>query len=305
MSKSVLVLGGSGHYGRHIVRHLVDRGAPVRVLSRNPQNAARLLGEQVEILSGDITSREDVRASLAGVDRLVISVSAFSARLISRLKEIERDAVLEVLQQAHTQGVNRVVYLSVYDIRSEIVDRAGDKYQTAKIKREIESALTRSDFNWTVLGMPPSMELFFALIRGEVMTVPGGGPPSIPSISPMDAGAIGAQTALRTDLHGKRIRMAGPQVLSFPEAARRISAATGKRVRFRAIPLVPLRLAAFITAPFYPYLKHLVAHLELLNNFPQDLAKAAVADHQFLLDTFDFTPTTIEIEASLRMGNKG
>lgn len=41
--------------------------------------------------------------------------------------------------------------------------------------------------------MPPSYELFFALLQGGKLIVPGGGKRAIACISPKDVGAIAAQ----------------------------------------------------------------------------------------------------------------
>ena len=296
----ILVLGGTGHYGRNIVRSLLEKGQPVRVLSRNAADARRVLGDGAEIVQGDITSRESVIEALKGVRAVVVSVSAFSPKLIRRLRLIERDSVLVVLDEAQKAGVSRVVYVSVYDVKKDLLARLNVDLETAKIKGEIEAALARSDFNWTVLGAPPSMEIVFAMIRGDTMMVPGGGPPALPTVSSVDVGEIAAQTVLKNDLHGKRIRMVGPEAISFPEAAKRISAATGRSIGFRKIPLLPLKIASIVTWPINPFLRHLYEHVKLMNNFPQDLVDRVPQDHRWLVDTFDYTPTTLEMEARRR-----
>jgi uncharacterized protein YbjT (DUF2867 family) len=145
------------------------------------------------------------------------------------------------------------------------------------------------------------MEIFFAMIRGDTMTVPGGGPPALPTVSPADVGEIAAQAVLRDDLRGQRIRMTGPEALSFPEAAKRISTATGKDIKFRRIPLLPLKIVSLITWPINPYLRHLLASARLMNNFPQDVAAQVPQDHQWLVNTFSYTPTTLEMEARKRI----
>ena len=296
----ILVLGGTGHYGRNIVRSLLEKGQPVRVLSRNATNAHRVLGDGVEIVEGDITSREAVTKALKEVQAVVISVSAFSPKLVRQLRLIERDAVLMVLDEAQKAGVSRVVYVSVYDIKQDLLKRLNLDLETARIKQEVETALARSGFNWTVLGAPPSMETFFAMIRGDTMMVPGGGPPALPTVSPVDVGEIAAQTVLKDDLRGKRIRMVGPEAISFPEAAKRISAATGRNIRFCRIPLIPLNIASIVTWPINPFLRLLYGHVKLMNNFPQDIAAQVPQDHQWLVDTFDYAPVTLEMEARRR-----
>jgi uncharacterized protein YbjT (DUF2867 family) len=294
----ILVLGGTGHYGRHIVKSLQEKGQQVRVLSRNAANARRILGDEAEIVEGDITSRESVVEALEGVKAVVISVSAFTPKLIRKLELIERDSVLMVLEEAQNEGISRIVYLSGYALRRGLVEELDLAF--GRIKLEIETALAQSDFSWTVLGEAPSMEVFFAMIRGEKMSVPGGGPPALPTVSPVDTGEIAAQTVLREDLGGRRIRVTGPEAVSFPEAARRISAVTGKRLEFQKIPLFPLRVASLVTWPFNPYLRHLVGSARLMNRFPQDLAAQVSEDHRWLVDTFSYTPTTLEMETRRR-----
>ncbi len=95
-NKPILVLGGTGHYGRHIVWSLLKKGEPVRVLSRNATKARNIIGDGAEIIEGDITSRESVVESLKGASAVVISVSAFTWKLIRKLKLIEQDSVLMV-----------------------------------------------------------------------------------------------------------------------------------------------------------------------------------------------------------------
>jgi uncharacterized protein YbjT (DUF2867 family) len=252
----ILVLGGTGHYGRHIVRSLSARQKPVRVLSRNAAAAQHTLGNRAEIVEGDITSRPSVVEAMAGASAILVSVSAFSPKLIRKLRLIERDSVLTVLELAQQMGIPRLVYISVYDIRENLVEDLG--FEAARYKGEVETALAESELNATVLGAAPSMAIYFSMIRGSTMMVPGGGSAALPTVSAIDVGEIAAQAVLRDDLDGRRIRMVGPEAISFPEAAKRISAVIGTDLHFRSIPLLPLQIAAIVTAPVNPYLKRLV-----------------------------------------------
>ena len=76
--RPVLVLGGTGHYGRPIVASLLRMGRRVRVLSRDAASARKTLGESVDVVSGDVTSRESTIRALDEVGAVVISISAFS-----------------------------------------------------------------------------------------------------------------------------------------------------------------------------------------------------------------------------------
>lgn len=299
--KPITIFGGTGHYGTKIVQSLIAKGEPVRVLSRNAEKARQTLGAEPEIIEGDITSRDAVIRTLNGARAVIIAISALSWKTVKQIKQIERDAVLMILDEAPKANVSRVVYLSGYEMRRDFLIKH-NMLEFGEIKLEIEATLAQSDFNWTILGEAPSMELFFAFLRNGRMTVPGGGPAAVPTISRDDVGEIAAQTVLRDDLSGRRLRVTGPEALSFPEAARRISKITGQPIKFMRIPVLPIRTISMITKPFNPYLRHIYWSLTLFNNFPQNLAQKVPEDHQRLREIFDFTPTTFEMEARKRFG---
>ena len=79
----ILVLGGTGHYGRHIVERLVAKGERVRVLSRNLEKARRTLGGAPEILAGDITDDVVLARALDGASGMVVSVSGVNPDLLT------------------------------------------------------------------------------------------------------------------------------------------------------------------------------------------------------------------------------
>ena len=303
---TVLVLGGTGHFGQHIVGSLAAKGVSVRVLTRSATRARGNLPETVQVTEGDLESRETVTRALQGVNRVVVSVSAFRRGQIRKMWAIERDAVIAALDEAKVAGVKRIVYVSVFDIRPEIPDRL--HLDSARIKQEVETYLKSSAFDWTIIGAPPSMEIFFAMMRDDRMVVPGGGPKAVPTISPVDLGEIVAQAVLRDDLGKRRIRLAGPELLSFPEAAKRLSVVYRKTIRFTAIPLSLPRIAWYVTWPLgrfsgtLYYVHTMLGFVQLLNEFPQDMALASVEDHKDLVRTFSYTPTTLEMAARRRLG---
>ena len=213
-NNKILVLGGTGHYGRWIVRSLIEKGENVRVLSRNLNNARKILGNSLEIIEGDITSRDAIIESLVDVKSIAISISAFNRKTIKKIKLIEHESILMVLEEAKKSNISRIVYVSIYEPDPIFIQKFN--ILEGKIKLEIEDFLMKSEFNWTVIGAAPSMYLFFTLIRKNTMNVPGGGPPALPCVSPIDLGKIVAEAATRYDLSSKRFRATGPKTYSFP-----------------------------------------------------------------------------------------
>lgn len=295
----IAIFGGTGHYGREIVRHLVRSSVPVRVLSRDAASAKALLGPQVEIVEGDVTSRETARRMLAGSSGVVVSLSAVNPRQIRQMKQIERDAVLMILEEMERAGISNLVYISVYDIRDELLERLRIR-KLADIKIEVEQRIKESGLGWAILGCPPSYELFFALLRGDKLIAPGGGRRAIACISSKDVGAIAAQVAVSSRWKGRRIRLCGPEAVNFPEVARKISGHTGRKVRVLAVPLQLVNVLSFLALPFSPFLRFIYYSLKMMNNFPEDLAAKVPEDHAWLREQFDYEPVSLEEEIGRR-----
>ena len=295
----ILVIGGTGHYGQFIVRSLVNLDQSVRVISRNAIKAKETLGSDVEIFEGDITDPKLIKASISGVKAIVISISAFTRKLIKKTRLIERDAVIAILEEARKNQINRIVYISVYDLRMDHLKKL-KALPLGEIRLEIENILKESNFNWTVLGCCPSMEMFFAMLRGTKLYVPGGGFNPFPTVSPVDLGEIAAQTTIRSDLGGRRFRITGPEALSYPQVAERLSVALDHTIKHIKVPITPLKVLSIITRPISPFIRYLLMGVKLFNNFPQDLVDEVPNDHKILLDTFEYTPHTLEMEIKRR-----
>lgn len=298
----IVVFGGTGHYGQHVVRALLARQQAVRVLSRDAARARGQLGEAVEVVEGDITSPRIVDEALAGASAVVIAVAAMTPKLIRRRQEIERDAVLEVLRRAEAAGIQRVVYLSVYDIDEDFLREHGLE-EAASNHRAVEQALAKSGLDWTVIGCSPSYEFFFLFL--EKGAIPGKGVRKNPTMAPQDVGELAAQAVRRDDLAGRRFRMAGPEAMSFTEAARRAEAAVGRPFPCRHIPLGLVRVASILARPFTPFVRFIYVGMTLHDRFPERLVEQVPEDHQRLLETFDFEPHGFDEAARERFGAAG
>ncbi|MCK5198217.1 MAG: NAD(P)H-binding protein, partial [Spirochaetales bacterium] len=263
--KQIIVFGGTGFYGHKVVEKLVLKGQSVKVVTRNSANAAKLFGDEVELFQGDVTEKGTIARSLKNVGAIVICLSAMSNKLFRKMKEIERDAVLEIMEEAEKSNITRLVYISGYEMREQVL--ADLKIpEFGKIKIEIEEKIKQSDFNWTILGAAPACEIFFALINKQKMAVPGGGVNAIPAVSPEDVGEITAQVVMRGDLNKKRIRLTGPKAYSFPEAAKIVSDISGKIIKHITIPLLIINIVSFLLLPFTPFVRYLYKSLKMLNN---------------------------------------
>ena len=299
-NKQIIVYGGTGFYGRKVVEKLVKKGLLVKVVTRNIEKARQIVGDEVELFQGDVTKVGVIRESLNNVGAIVICLSAMSNKLFSKMKMIERDAVLEIIEEATIANIPRLVYMSGYEMREQLLEDLNIT-EFGEIKIEVEKRISQTNFNWTILGDAPAFEIFFAFTNKGKMVVPGGGLRAIPTISSDDVGEITAQTVMRSDLCGQRIKLTGPKAYSFPEVAKLMSDIGGKKIKHIAFPLFVINIISFLLLPFMPFVRYLYKSLKLLNNFPIDLAKDVSKDHGFLREVFDYEPVTLEEEISERI----
>lgn len=296
----IIVYGGTGFYGQKVVEKLVEKGQTVKVVTRNADNAKKILGDNVALFQGDVTEQGTIERSLENVGAIVICLSAMSNKLIRRMKEIERDAVLEIMEEAKKANISRLVYMSGYEMRKQLLDDLKIP-EFGEIKIEIEEKIRQSDFNWTILGDAPAFEMFFAFTNKGRMAVPGGGFNAFPTISPEDVGEITAQIVMRDDLNKRRIKLTGPKAYSFPEVAKLMTDIGGKRIKHTTIPLFIINIVSFLLLPFTPFVRYLFKSLKMLNNFPADLAENVPTDHKLLRELFDYEPVTLEMEINRRV----
>lgn len=131
---TILVTGATGRVGRQVVDQLIARGAHVRVLTRDPAKTSFPAG--VEVAQGDLLDIDAMRAAFAGVRTLF---------LLNAVTGDEFTQALITLNLARAAGVDRVVYLSVFD-----ADGAVNVPHFA-VKSGAERMLSAMDFGATIL----------------------------------------------------------------------------------------------------------------------------------------------------------
>lgn len=99
---TILVTGATGRVGHHVVDQLVQRGAPVRVLTRDPSKVE--FPPEVDVAKGDLLDLGAMRSALKGIRTLF---------LLNAVTGDEFTQAIVTLNLAREAGIERVVYLSV------------------------------------------------------------------------------------------------------------------------------------------------------------------------------------------------
>lgn len=97
----VFVTGGTGFIGGEIARQLRDRGDEVVCLVRNREKGEKLAGIGCELVSGDLTDGEAIRAGLEGCDAAIHAAAMYEVGIPAS----QRPAMYE----ANVTGTERVL----------------------------------------------------------------------------------------------------------------------------------------------------------------------------------------------------
>lgn len=129
----LLILGGAGPTGRHVVERALAAGDDVTVLERSPA-AIAALADQVTVVVGDATSQEDVGRAMAGQDAVISTLgrgkSVRAHGLFSR-------AAVAVAAAAKEAGVSRLVWMSSFGV--------GDTFGSATVTQKMMYSTLLSD----------------------------------------------------------------------------------------------------------------------------------------------------------------
>ena len=83
---TTLVVGGSGIFGRALVKRLVESGKAVRVMTRAPERCANLLQPGVEVVKGDLLDEATLASACTGVSSVVAAAHWLSVAASTRPK---------------------------------------------------------------------------------------------------------------------------------------------------------------------------------------------------------------------------
>jgi UDP-glucose 4-epimerase len=118
MATRIVVTGGCGFIGRHLVRELLNRGYDVRVVDTlAPPDSQEVFTEEVDIVRGDLSEKPVATSALKGMD-ICISLAARSSGLgyFNRHPgEMLNDNVRitsATFEAARDSGLGRIIYVS-------------------------------------------------------------------------------------------------------------------------------------------------------------------------------------------------
>ena len=242
----ILLTGGTGFVGGHVLKALQAAGRPVRCLVRDPSKA----NLDCELVAGDITDAASLRRAVEGVDTVVHLVGIRQGSR-EQFERVMSQGTRDLLGASKDAGVGRFVLMSALGTSEESKDLV--PYYGAKWEMEqtVESAgipyvIFRPSFVFAKDG--GILPTFGKLARfAPVTPITGSG---VQRIQPIWAGDLAAYFDKAIDLDAatnRTFELGGPDVVSWNEFWERLKKVRGIRRPSVHVPMALMRMNALVT----------------------------------------------------------
>jgi len=226
----ILVTGASGTVGKTVLKEVARSGAPHKAMYRSPEDAAKAPAGSAAVIA-DFAKKDTLAAALRGVESVYLVCSP-----VPDLVQLETN----MIEASVAAGVKHIVLNSA-------LGAADFPKSFPSWHRQVENKLKESRISFTILrpnSFHQNVLTYYApSIRAQGAFYGGMGQARVSFIDVRDIAAV-ASNALAGGPHsGKTYELNGPEALTYPELAEKISKHAGRAVQYVNIPVEAQRKA--------------------------------------------------------------
>jgi len=246
----ILVTGGTGFVGGHVVHELRGRELPVRCLVRDVRKGAKLAGWGCELAEGDVTDAASLHRAASGCDTVIHLVAIRQGRE-EQFRRIMVEGTRSLLAAAKDAGVRRFVHMSALgtnEATKDLVPYYRAKWDTEQMVEAsgLPEVIFRPSF---VFGPDGGILPTFAKLARLMPVTPivGSGRQHIQPIWVDDVAVYFAEAVERDDVTGRLFELGGPDIVSWNEFWERLKRGRGLRRPSIHVPVGLMRINALVT----------------------------------------------------------
>jgi NADH dehydrogenase len=247
---TILVTGGTGFVGGHVVRALRDADRPVRVLVRDPRKAGKLEAVGCELVEGDMTDPESLRHAVEGVGCMVhlVAIRQGKPELFERIMSQDTRDLVDAAREA---GVGRFVHMSALGTTEQTKDLVPYYHAKWEMERAVQGSglphvIFRPSFVFATDG--GILPTFRRIARLAPLTpITGSGEQRIQPIWVDDVAAYFSRAVDLDDATNRTFELGGPDVVDWNELWARLKRALGVRRPSIHVPMAFMRANALVT----------------------------------------------------------
>ena len=250
----ILLAGGTGTLGTRLVPLLTAQGLDVRILTRDPQRAAHLRTESVQVVEGDVLgTAASLDAAVDGVQTVISALHGFDGSGKYNPQTVDRDGNCALIAAARRAGVSHFILVSIGGAAPN------HPIELFRMKYAAEEELRSSGLSWTVIRPAAYMETWARLLgepllkTGKTMIF-GPGTRPLNFVSASDVARFIELAVVDPSLRGETIEVGGPENLSFNRLVEIVEEVTGKSGSKKHLPLPVMRAMSVLARPVNPVL---------------------------------------------------
>lgn len=243
----VLVTGGSGYLGSHIVRKLAEAGKSVRVMVRNREQAereGRLTGLPVVWVEADVTHPETLDAALEGIEAIVHTVAIAIEKGGRSYETINYQGTVNLVDAAIKHGIRRFINISQLGASPDL------PYRFLASKGRAQAYVAQSDLDWTafrpsvIWGPEDEFANTFARLvplTPIIFPIVGGEDARFQPVWVEDIATSVLKTLEDPETYRQEYELGGPEILTLEQIERRTLQTLGARRWMIPFPMPLLR----------------------------------------------------------------
>ena len=294
----ILLTGATGYVGGRLLKVLESGGYSVRCLARRPENLAGKVGDDVEVVRGDLLDRGSLDGAMRGVDVAYYLVHSLGSS--GDFEDEERAGAQNFAEAARAGGVSRIIYLGGLGAADdEMSPHLRSRWRVGEILRS--SGATVIEFRASIVIGSGSVS--FEMVRALVERLPAMITPRWVSV-PAQPIAVNdlleyLRAALTVPVSGNAIfEIGGADVVSYGGLMGEYARQRGLRRRMIAVPVLTPRLSSLWLGLVTP------VYARVGRKLIDSLRHASVVENPLPPDVFDIQPMGIADAIATAMRNE-
>src|SRR3990172_1120329 len=140
----ILVTGGTGFVGSHLMKRLASERIQTRCLARKTSDIEKLKEPGIEVAYGDVLDKESLKKAVEDVETVIHLVGIIVEKKGATFEIIHTQGTKNLVDVSKAAGVQRFIYISALGAR----ENARSRYH--KTKWEAERALINSAMEYVI-----------------------------------------------------------------------------------------------------------------------------------------------------------
>jgi len=254
----IVVTGGSGYVGSHIIRRLANAGRATRALVRHRQRAereARLNGLSVDWVEADVTRPDSLSEAFSGATIVIHTVAIAIERPGRTYEGINVEGTANVLSAAKSAGVRRFINLCQLGAEPNL------PYRFLASKGKAQQLVAESGLDWTAFRPSviwgPEDEFANTFARLAQLTplifpIVGDGKAKFEPVWIEDVVTCVEKALDDKNTFKREFELGGPEVLTLEQIERRTLSALRARRAFIRFPIPLIRIVVSLMERLLP-----------------------------------------------------